>query len=841
MTTQGKLLRRLACFLSIVLITSLSACNNGSGSSPNRETPQENENAGNLAFSINWEDDVQEGETTTRDVIDCVGRNVETITATLYNTENEVVAAGEWGCDRHEGTIENVPAPQEEITILLVGKDSDGFITYRGEKGGLTINAGSENDAGVIDVFRFIPAAISTTDTPNTIQWHPVNGAQGYRVVISPSEDLSNPAIDTLCEGPPYTAVGLTPGTVHYVKVYAQDNRESESAGSEMGSFTTLPLMGVPQNVTATGDILTVNLEWEGEEGAAYNVYWSTTSGVSASDYGGKFENLEAPRLVHENCQGNTAYYYVVTSVNSIGQESEISAEAATTAVGLPSGPANVSATAGQRRVILNWTAVDGFFYNVYWSRSPGVSKTEYEGKAEGIEAARFVHEGLDSVVYHYVVTAANGLGESDPMGEVSAGPGWITLHVNDDAHSDEYGRAIAVDAAGNSYFLGNTDTAFAGQPTHGDRDMLVIKNDAEGNRLWVKLLGTQAQDWAYSIDVDEVGNVYLVGTTWGDWEDFEYPNPFGTGTEYLFIIKLDTDGELLWITSLDTGSDTLNDEPAHISADTDGNCYVAGSIERRVNPQSPTDERTSVDVFLARYAAANGTQDWIRYLSSPEETEGDTFDETSHAITLDSENNIYITGATNGRLGGNEAAGGYDIFVAKYAQAEAAPQWVSVHGNTNYNYGHAIAVNETYCYVSGEWGYHTIHISQFNAEDGVHQWTQSLDSIFYEEESNSIALAPNGDLFFVGFTQLPEFDGQQNAGSGDYAFDVLLMAYDADGGRRTELSRLLGSDDSDYGAGIAIGADGYARIIGHTWGNLGGHENSGRIDAFTWKYYVGP
>lgn len=841
MTIKGLQLRLLVCFLCFVLTASLSACNNGSSSSPTRETAEENENAGSLSFSINWDDGAQEGETTHRDVIDCVGRNVETITATLYNTENEVIAAGEWGCDRHEGTIENVPAPQEEITILLVGKDSDGFIAYRGEKGGLTINAGTENDAGVIDVFRFIPAAISTTDTPNTIQWNPVNGAQSYRVVIAESEDLSNPVIDAVCEEPPYTAVGLTPGTVHYVKVYAQDNRESESAGSETGSFSTLALMGVPQNVTATGDILTVTLQWEGEADATYKVYWSTTPGVTASDHEGRFENLEATRLVHENCQGNTTYYYVVTSVNGIGQESEISAEAATTAVGLPSGPENVRATAGERRVTLNWTAVDGFFYNVYWSESPGVSKTDYEGKAEGIDAASFVHEDLESVVYYYIVTAANGLGESDPIGEVSAGPGWVVLHANDDAYSDEYGRAIAVDAAGNSYLLGNTDTAFAGQPTHGDRDMLVIKNDPEGNRLWAKLLGTQAQDWAYSIDVDEAGNVYLVGRTWGDWEDFEYSNPFGTGTNYIFIIKLDTDGELLWITSMDTDPDAFNDESPHIAVDTDGNCYVTGSIELRVNPQSPTDERTSVDVFLARYAADDGTQDWIRYLSSPEETEGATFDETSHAITLDGDNNIYITGATDGPLGGNEALGGDDIFVAKYTQAEAAPQWVSVHGNTNYNSGYAIAVNEAYCYVSGEWSYNTMHISQFNTEDGAHQWTQSLDSILYEETSNSIALGPTGDLFFVGFTQLPEFDGQQNAGSGDYAFDVLLMAYDVEGERRTELSRLLGSDDSDYGAGIAIGADGYARIVGETRGELGGHENSGRMDAFTWKYYVGP
>jgi hypothetical protein len=503
-----------------------------------------------------------------------------------------------------------------------------------------------------------------------------------------------------------------------------------------------------------------------------------------------------------------------------------------------------VSATAGQRQVILDWTAVDGFFYNVYWSKSPGVSKTEYEGKAEGIDAASFVHEGieLESVVYYYIVTAANDLGESDPSGEVSAGPGWIVIHVNDDdEYADEYGRAIAVDAAGNSYALGNTDRSFAGQPTHGDRDILVIKNDPEGNRQWAKLLGTQAQDWAYSLDVDDAGHIYLVGTTWGDWEDFEYSNPFGTGTNYIFVIKLDTDGELLWITSMDLSLDDFYDEHPHIVADADGNCYVTGSIERRVNPQSQTDERTSMDVFLARYAAEDGTQDWIRYLSSPEAAEGATFDETSHAITLDAEHNIYITGATNGRLGGNEALGGDDIFVAKYTQAAEAPQWVTVHGNTNGNYGHAIAVNESYCYVSGEWSYSRMHISQFNAEDGVHQWTQGLESILYEEASNSIALGPTGDLFFLGFTQLPEFDGHQNAGTGDYAFDLLLMAYDVEGERRTEFSRLLGSDASDYGAGIAIGADGYAHIVGTTRGDIGGQINSGRSDAFTWKHYVGP
>lgn len=817
-----KLVYRL---IALLLTLSLSACNNGSGSSsnPHRDTP---EDTGSISFTIEWIDDSQAPDISGSRALDCTGRDVATIEARLYNGTDTPIAEGVWSCDSHSGVIENIPVPQEEVTLLLVGKNNDRNITYRGEKGGLAIKAGADNQAGAIEVFSFIPPPVTPADTPNTIQWKPVPGAVQYRVEISENEDLTNSvdAISDACtsEVCTYTASGLSPGLDHFVRIYAQDANDNESQSSEMALFKTLALSEVPQNVVATGDLLNITITWESEADGRFNLYWSTTPGVSAKDdeYEGKIEDLdlEAIPYVHENLQGNTTYYYVVTAVNSIGQESDPSAEVSATAVGGASGPENVSATADERKVTLNWTAVAGFHYNIYWSTEPGVSKTEHLGKFEGIDGDSFVHEDCAGTKHYYIVTAENDLGESDPQEEVSAAPGWLELVTDADLVNDESSKAIAVDSDGNSYVIGETFDDFEDQVNKGENDILLMKSRPNGDREWAKLIGTSARDDAHSIGVDAEGNIYIVGTTYGDWDDYEEPHP----GQFLFIIKFDTDGERQWITSLAAPGD-YDARDSFITVDTSGNCYVTGSIE--VTDQ--VTEITSIDVFIAKYDTS-GTQQWIQYLSSPE-------DETSYAITLNEAGDIFITGETFGDLDGKTNRGGYDIFIAKYS-AEGERQWVTLYGDDVGNHGYSIAVNQDHCYVSGRWNW-DLHITQLNTDDGVHQWTKIINGPNPEELSNSLALAPNGNLIFAGYTALPEFDGHQNAGEGDYAFDILLMAYDATGERLW--SMLFGTPVMDFADGVVIDSDGYAHITGSTDGDLGGHVNSGGRDMFTWKFNI--
>lgn len=109
----------------------------------------------------------------------------------------------------------------------------------------------------------------------------------------------------------------------------------------------------------------------------------------------------------------------------------------------------------------------------------------------------------------------------------------------------------IAIDDFGNTYFTGNsaggstfgTITSPAGT---GGTDITVGKLDPNGNFLWVNAFGTSAGDNGRAIDVDQFGNVVVVGDFDGNLTisgTTIQSTSYGSGC----IIKLDTNGNPLW------------------------------------------------------------------------------------------------------------------------------------------------------------------------------------------------------------------------------------------------------------------------------------------------------
>jgi hypothetical protein len=811
--------RLLIHLIPLVIFLLFYACNNGADPSPSRKAQEEN---GSLEFTINWVDGTQEAERTGRAAIDCVGREVATIEATLYTADSEIITTRAWPCDAHGGTLENIPAPQSDITLVLVGKDNNGQIAYRGAKGGLSIQAGADNQAGVVDIFRFIPPPVTPADQPNTLQWNPVEGAASYRVTISTSEDFSSLAIDSEANEPVFTAVGLAPGALHYVRIHARDDVGNESAGSEAATFTTLPLAAVPQNVSAQGGLKQITLSWEGDSVGRYNIYWSSSPGVSTTQCDGKFENHEGTTFLHEDLQDNSLYFYVVTAENSIGQESDISAEVSATAVGAPYGPSEITATAGERGVTLNWTAAPGFVYNVYWSTEAGVSKTEYQEKITGIEADNFVHEDCDSVRYYYIVTAENDFGESEPSDEVSAAPGWIVLEGEENS---EYAMALALDSGGNSFILGQTLNDFEDQTRIGEADILLLKYDRQGVRQWAKLLGTTAADYAQSIAADGNGHLYLVGATNGEWEDGHANN----GHRYIFIIKYDPDGAQQWIRYIDTAGGSY-DVNTYIAVDSAGNSYITGWLEQ-------DEDIYMTDVFIAKYDP-DGNQAWIQPLASAS-------NEMSHGIALDDQAEYcYITGYTHGDLEGKTNHGQMDAFVAKYETATGDLVWLQLWGDEYTEIGYTIIANQDSCYLTG-FLRGVPFIAKHGADNGNQEWLQPMEEELKIYEGNQhLAFLPDGSLLVGAISKAASFNGFANLGQpnteGEYPYDIFMMGYDAADGTRLWTRRHGGPED-DYLKGIAVGANGYYHISGNTNGDIGGQTNAGGMDIFNWKLNVSP
>jgi hypothetical protein len=165
--------------------------------------------------------------------------------------------------------------------------------------------------------------------------------------------------------------------------------------------------------VTATGGAKQVTISWSAVSGLTYNLYWSTTPGVTVGT-GTKIAGATTP-YVQTGLPDSAAYYYVVTAQNVAGESpasSQVSAATDPPAPTVPAAPAGVSATGGTKQVTISWTAVSGATsYNIYWALATGVT-TATGTKIAGVTSP-YIHTGLpDSATYYYVVTAQNVAGD---------------------------------------------------------------------------------------------------------------------------------------------------------------------------------------------------------------------------------------------------------------------------------------------------------------------------------------------------------------------------------------------------------------------------------------------
>src|SRR5262249_50683732 len=121
-------------------------------------------------------------------------------------------------------------------------------------------------------------------------------------------------------------------------------------------------------------------------------------------------------------------------------------------------------------------------------------------------------------------------------------------------------GRGIAVDASGNAYVTGDTDstdfptTPGAFQPTFaGSEDAFVTKLNSSGTALvYSTYLGGNNNDLGSTIAVDASGNAYVTGPTNSD--DFPTANaiqPTFGGVQDAFVTKLNAIGGLVYSTYL--------------------------------------------------------------------------------------------------------------------------------------------------------------------------------------------------------------------------------------------------------------------------------------------------
>ena len=277
-------------------------------------------------------------------------------------------------------------------------------------------------------------------------------------------------------------------------------------------------------------------------------------------------------------------------------------------------------------------------------------------------------------------------------------------------------GAGIAVDASGNAYVTGDTEsanfpvTAGAFQTALGGiRDVFVVKLNAGGwGLIYGTYLGGDDYDSSAGIAVDASGNAYVTGHT----HSTAFPVTAGAfqtlkgGFFDAFAVKLNATGSSLIYGTYLGGSD--DDYGNGIAPDASGNAYVTGYTFSAAFPVTAGAFRTTsgglVDAFAVKLNATGSGLIYGTYLGGSEDDRG-------YGIAADASGNAYVTGYTDsanlpvtaGAFQTVFGGGGRDGFVAKLNATGSGLIYGTFLGGSDVDWGAGIAVDASgNAYVTG-------------------------------------------------------------------------------------------------------------------------------------------
>ncbi len=299
-----------------------------------------------------------------------------------------------------------------------------------------------------------------------------------------------------------------------------------------------------------------------------------------------------------------------------------------------------------------------------------------------------------------------------DPGLEYSTFLGWSGL---DD------GNGIALDPAGNVYVAGSTGAGYGVIDVFvakfSGNDFSLLYTAIFGGTI----NGKQgvAGDWGRAIAVDADGNAYITGRT----ESEDFPTTDGTspnGYSDVFLTKLSSDGSSL-LYSTRFGGSAQSDANA-IALDTDRNAYLTGWTASSDFPTTPgafdTVHQGSgyIDAFVAKLSADGSQLLYSTFLGgSPDSgpTDGFGTQTVGQAIAVDAGGNAHVTGSTVGLSSSQFPTtpgafdtsynGGYDAFVVKLNRDGSQLLYSTFLGGGGHEAGVGIALDATgNAYVTG-------------------------------------------------------------------------------------------------------------------------------------------
>ncbi len=434
----------------------------------------------------------------------------------------------------------------------------------------------------------------------------------------------------------------------------------------------------------------------------------------------------------------------------------------------------------------------------------------------------------------------------------------WAARLAGPDPQSTVLSYSLAIDSDENVYVTGgygpdpvtiysSNGNSFANLPaTSGGYNVFVVKYNSAGIAQWATTISGTNFEYGNGIAVDSSANVYVTG--YYDSNPITVNNsngvsggniqvsPFGTlpmvGLNNMFIVKYSTSGIADWATYL---GGPFHHDGFSVATDNNGYVYVTGqyftdSVPANVvtfydfvsaplaatpiatNPYGTFSGTSTYDAFVVKYKTSGtgkGTVQWATNL------QGSPGDDRGLGIAVDTNANVYVTGAFNSAqltiksydinapppAGGiipvtsygtlaNTGVGTYDVFLIKFATDGTALWATSVGGLSNEGF---VTDSLRAASVAADSNANVYLTGFYRTANAI---IQSYDTTQSPPSGGAISLSPYGTL--------------ANAGKAD----VFIVKYSTNGVVQWATHVGGTNDDGQQGADIAVDPNGNVHVI---------------------------
>ena len=384
---------------------------------------------------------------------------------------------------------------------------------------------------------------------------------------------------------------------------------------------------------------------------------------------------------------------------------------------------------------------------------------------------------------------------------------------------------AVAVDRSSNLYVSGTTKGKIPGQSRSGGfTDAFLSKFDGDGKELWSRQFGTNGDDWARGVAIDQSGQVYVAGESSGD----SSTNIMVSGIGRAYLRKFSPDGVEQWVRSFATEGSSGAEG---VAVDRAGRVFVVGSVNGALAGHVGAGLS---DGFIRLYDGS-GQELWTRQFGTP----GADF---ALDVAADGRGGAYVAGWTRSevRLPDGSEVVSMDPFIRSYS-SQGANTWSQRILTPGFAQATGVAADgHGSLYVAG-WisgnlpgqasaGRTDAFIRKYGS-DGSEVWTRQFGTK-KEDRALGISLDSAGDPYVVGWTR-GRFPRQTEL-EPHTAFarqDAFVRKYDQEG--NALWTRQFGTKDPQAANSVALGKGGELFVAGETIGSLLGQTHLGEVDAF--------